>query len=60
MELYDLAKEEVDDVLFPVVGWVALLSVLSLLAGGICLGFYIRNRYYIELNFFLYIALKLN
>ena len=46
-ELYDLAKEEVEVVLLPMIGWVAILGVLSLLAGGICLGFYIRSRYYI-------------
>ena len=46
-ELYDLAKGEVEEVLLPVIGWVAVLGVLCLLAGGICLGFYIRSRYYI-------------
>ena len=46
-EIYDLAKGEVEEVLLPEIGWVAVLGVLCLLAGGICLGFYIKSRYYL-------------
>ena len=47
-EIYDLAKGEVEEVLLPVIGWVAVLGVVCLLAGGICLGFYLKSRYYIS------------
>ena len=55
MELLSMAEEEVEGFLFPVVSWVALVSVVVLLlGGGICLGFYIRIRYYVELHFLLF------
>ena len=47
-EIYDLAKGEVKEVLLPVIGWVAVLGVVCLLAGGTCLGFYLKSRYYIS------------
>ena len=44
-EIYELAsKGEVEEVLLPVLGWVAVLGLVSLLAGGICLGCYIYSR----------------
>ena len=44
-EIYDLAsKGEVEEVLLLVLGWVAVLGLVSLLAGGICLGCYIYSR----------------
>ena len=42
MELISL---EVEGVVFPVLGWVAIVSVVVLLLGGIGLGIYIRSRY---------------
>ena len=48
-EIYDLAsKGEVEEVLLPVLGWVTVLGLVCLLAGGICLGCYIYSRYYIS------------
>ena len=47
-EIYDLAKGEVEEVLLPVIGWVAVLGVVCLLAGGVCLGCYFYSRYYIS------------
>ena len=48
-EIYDLAtKGEVEEVLLPMMGWVAVLGVVCLLAGGICLGCYFYSRYYIS------------
>ena len=48
-EIYDLAtKGEVEEVLLPVLGWVPVLGLLCLLAGGICLGCYFYSRFYIS------------
>ena len=38
--------EEVEGVLIPVLGWVAIVSVVVLLLGGVGLGIYIRSRYF--------------
>ena len=51
MELLSMEVEEVEGVLIPVVGWVAIVSVVVLLLGGIGLGFYIRSRYYVKLHY---------
>ena len=38
--------EGVEGVLIPVLGWVAIISVVVLLLGGVGLGIYIRSRYF--------------
>ena len=44
-EIFKLAsKGEVDGVLLPVLGWVAVLGLVFLLAGGIGLGCYLYSR----------------
>ena len=45
MELLSLEVEGMEGVVFPVLGWVAIVSVVVLLLGGIGLGIYIRSRY---------------
>ena len=46
MELLSMEVEEVEGVLIPVLGWVAIVSVVVLLLGGVGLGIYIRSRYF--------------
>ena len=44
-EIFELAsKGEVEGELLPVLGWVAVLGLVSLLVGGIGLGCYIYSR----------------
>ena len=50
--------EEVEGVLIPVVGWVAIVSVVVLLLGGVGLGIYIPSRYYVKLHYY-YIRIKI-
>ena len=45
MELLSLEVEGMEGVVFPVLGWVAIVSVVVLLLGGIGLGIYIWSRY---------------
>ena len=45
MELLSLEVEGMEGVVFPVLGWVAIVSVVVLLLGGVGLGIYIRSRY---------------
>ena len=45
MELLSLEVEGMEGVVFPVLGWIAIVSVVVLLLGGIGLGIYIRSRY---------------
>ena len=45
MELLSMEVEGVEGVLIPVLGWVAIVSVVVLLLGGVGLGIYIRSRY---------------
>ena len=45
MELLSLEVEGMEGVVFPVLGWVAIVSVVVLLLGGIGLGIYIQSRY---------------
>ena len=47
MELLSMEVEGVEGVLIPVLGWVAIISVVVLLLGGVGLGIYIRSRYLI-------------
>ena len=46
MELLSLEVEGIEGVVFPVLGWVAIVSVVVLLLGGVGLGIYIRGRYF--------------
>ena len=46
MELLSMEVEGVEGVLIPVLGWVAIISVVVLLLGGVGLGIYIRSRYF--------------
>ena len=46
MELLSMEVEGVEGVLIPVLGWVAIVSVVVLLLGGVGLGIYIRSRYF--------------
>ena len=45
MELLSLEVEGMEGVVFPVLGWVAIVTVVVLLLGGVGLGIYIRSRY---------------
>ena len=45
MEMLSLEVEEIEDYVFPILGWVAVTMVAVLILGGVGLGFYIRSRY---------------
>ena len=45
MEILSLEVEEIEDYVFPILGWVAVAMVAVLILGGVGLGFYIRSRY---------------
>ena len=45
MELLSLEVEGMEGFVFPVLGWVAVTTVIVLLLGGVGLGIYIQSRY---------------
>ena len=45
MEVLSLEVEEIEDFVFPILGWVAVAMVAVLILGGVGLGLYIRSRY---------------
>ena len=45
MEVLSLEVEEIEDFVFPILGWVAVTMVAVLILGGVGIGLYLRHRY---------------
>ena len=41
----DLEAEEIEEFVFPILGWVAVALAAVLILGGVGIGLYIRSRY---------------
>jgi len=41
----DLEAEEIEEFVFPILGWVAVAMAAVLILGGVGIGLYLRHRY---------------
>ena len=60
LEILDLEAKEIEEYVFPILGWVAVCLAAILVLGGVGIGLYLRHRYchlykksnpYIKINF---------
>ena len=45
LEILDLEAEEIEEFVFPILGWVAVSLAAVLALGGVGIGLYLRHRY---------------
>ena len=55
LEILDLEAKEIEEYVFPILGWVAVALAAVLILGGVGIGLYLRHRYCLEVNFNIWI-----